>query len=315
VRNTFTITITDFRGARHFPIHQIVKTYALAVVIILAATLLLGAGLIYWLSGHVADLNEEIAALDARRQLTQGEFALLLEEHERLKQAVEEKERELAQISDELGTIEVMIGLESDPALDIHTRLDTASQTALEKMFIMQSIPNGYPVEYKGKTSNFGYRQHPVMGQRAFHSGVDLRASMGTPVYATADGVIEWAAFHKSSGLGNLIIINHNFGFTTFYGHLDRVAVKAGDFVRKGDLIGYSGNTGLSSGPHLHYEVRHIQRRLNPEPFMQWTLNDYDSLFEKEGRVKWDSLAKVVKERFSLAGRRLSQVELSSEGN
>jgi murein DD-endopeptidase MepM/ murein hydrolase activator NlpD len=315
VRNTFTITITDFRGARHYPIHQIAKTYALAVAVSLAVTFLLGAGLIYWLSSRVDGLNDELAQLQARRQLTQGEFALLLEEHERLKQAVAEKEKELALVSDELGNIEVMIGLESDPGLDIKARVDTASQTAVEKMFMLQSIPSGYPLEYKGKTSNFGYRVHPVKGERAFHSGVDLRAKTGTPVYATADGVVEWAAYHKPSGLGNLVIIHHNFGFNTFYGHLDRFAVKAGDFVRKGDIIAYSGNSGLSSGPHLHYEVRHIQRRLNPEPFMQWTLNQYDSLFEKEGRVQWDSLARAVKEKFNTSARRLSLLEVSSEAN
>jgi murein DD-endopeptidase MepM/ murein hydrolase activator NlpD len=315
VRNTFTITITDFRGARHYPIHQIAKTYALAVVLCLAATLLLGASLIYWLSGQVGGLNGELAALQERRQLTQGEFALVLDEHERLQQAVVAKETELAIISDELGTIETMIGLESDAGRDIKTRLDTASQTAIEKMFLLQSIPSGYPLEYKGKTSNFGYRHHPVANKRAFHSGIDLRAKTGTPVYATADGVIEWASFHKSSGLGNLVIINHSFGFNTFYGHLDRFAVKTGDFVRKGTLIAYSGNTGMSSGPHLHYEVRHIQRRLNPEPFMEWSLAQYDTLFEKEGRVKWDSLVEATKEKYSLVGRRLSQREANSAEN
>jgi murein DD-endopeptidase MepM/ murein hydrolase activator NlpD len=315
VRDTFTITITDFRGARHFPIRQIAKTYALAVALCLGVTLLLGAGLIYWLSGKVDRLNGELAELQVRRQLTQGEFVLLLEEHERLQQAVADKEKELALVSDELGNIEVMIGLETDQGTDIKVRLDTASQTAIEKMLLLQSIPSGYPLEYKGKTSNFGYRQHPVKGNRAFHSGLDLRAKTGTPVYATADGVIEWAAYHKSSGLGNLVIINHNFGFTTYFGHLDRFAVKMGDFVRKGDLIAYSGNTGLSSGPHLHYEVRHLQRRLDPEPFTQWTLAQYDTLFEKETRVQWDSLAKAVKERYNLAGRRLSLLEASSVEN
>lgn len=315
MRNTFTITITDFRGARHYPIRQIAKTYAALVALCLVVTLLIGAGLIYWLSSKVELLNEDLAELQYRRQLTQGEYVLLLEEHERLQQAVADKEKELALVSDELGNIEVMIGLESAPDTDIKVRLDTASQTAIEKMLLLQSIPNGYPLEYKGKTSNFGYRNHPVKGKRAFHSGIDLRAKTGTPVYATADGVIEWAAYHKSSGLGNLVIISHNFGFTTFFGHLDRFTVKMGDFVRKGDLVAYSGNTGLSSGPHLHYEVRHLQRRLDPEPFMQWSLAQYDTLFEKETRVQWDSLARAVKERYSLAGRRLSLLEAGSVDN
>lgn len=315
MRNTFTVTITDFRGARHFPISQVAKTYALGFAATLLATLLIGGAIIFWLNYQVDALNSDLVQLQERRNLTQGEFSLLLQEHEKLKEAVASKEKELAVVADELGTIEVMIGLEPDPGMDIKTRLDTANQTALEKMYMLQTVPSGYPIEYKGLTSSFGYRTHPVTGERAFHSGADLRAKMGTPVYATADGVVEWAAFHKSSGLGNLVIVHHNFGFNTFYGHLSKFAVKAGEFVRKGDLIAYSGNSGLSSGPHLHYEIRHIQRRLNPTAFMEWSLNQYDTLFEKEGRVQWDSLARAVKDRVSIQGRRLSQLEVSSEAN
>lgn len=315
MRNTITITITDFRGSRHFPIRQIAKTYALGVGLTLLLTLLIGASVIYWLSDRVEALGDEIGQLQARRDLTQGEYLLLLQEHEKLKRAVEQKEKELALVADELGTIEAMIGLEPDSAAPIQARLDTANQTAIEKMIMLQSIPSGYPVEYQGLTSGFGYRIHPVRGTRAFHSGADLRAKIGTPVHATADGVVEWAAFHKSSGLGNLIILHHNFGFDTLYGHLDRISVKPGTFVRKGDLIGYSGNTGLTSGPHLHYEIRHIQRRLDPKAFMEWNLSRYDSIFEKEARVQWDSLAKVVKEKANLPGLRLSQREASSAAN
>src|SRR5690606_8827975 len=92
VRNTFTITITDFRGARHYPIRQIAKTYALLVALCLLGTFLVGAGIIYWLSGRVETLNQELADLQHRRQLTQAEYVLLLEEHERLQQAIAEKE-------------------------------------------------------------------------------------------------------------------------------------------------------------------------------------------------------------------------------
>ena len=142
-----------------------------------------------------------------------------------------------------------------------------------------------------------------------------LRAQVGTPIYATADGIVEWAAEHKSSGLGILVIIQHNFGFATYYGHLSRAVVKPGDYVRKGDLIAYSGNTGLSSGPHLHYEVRHLQRRLDPRPFLEWSLARYESLFEKEGRVQWDSLAKAIKDRLNIQVPRSSLAEANSVAN
>jgi|HigsolmetaAR201D_1030396.scaffolds.fasta_scaffold15580_2 Membrane proteins related to metalloendopeptidases len=315
VRNTFTITITDYRGARHYPVRHIVKLYALGVLLTLAATLLVGGLVIVWLNSQLASLNGELAELQKRRNLTQGEYGLLLQEHQKLKDAIAEKERQLAQMSDELGNLEVIIGLEPAPETNIRTRLDTASQTALERTLMLQSIPSGYPLEYRGTTSAYGYRTHPVKGTQAFHAGIDLRAQVGTPIYATADGIVEWAAEHKSSGLGILVIIQHNFGFATYYGHLSRAVVKPGDYVRKGDLIAYSGNTGLSSGPHLHYEVRHLQRRLDPRPFLEWSLARYESLFEKEGRVQWDSLAKAIKDRLNIQVPRSSLAEANSVAN
>ncbi len=315
MRNRFVITITDFRGARHYSLTQVAKTYALGVALALLGTLLTGVLVIYWLSAKLDTVQSELVDLQLRRNLTQGEYALLLQEHAELQAAIAKKEHELALVSDELGTLEVMIGLEPAPEQDIHARLDTASLTALEKVSILQSIPSGYPVEYKGVTSQFGYRTHPVKGERAFHAGVDLRAPHGTPVYATADGVVEWAGYHKSSGLGNLVILHHPYGFNSFYGHLQDFTVKAGDFVRKGDMIARSGSTGLSSGPHLHYEVRYIQRRLDPVAFMEWSLDNYDSLFEREGRVQWDSLVKAIRQKLAPQERRLSLRAVESAEN
>ena len=308
VRERFTLTITDYRGARHFSLSQIVKAYALGVILAILATMVLGASVIYWLNHRLSNLGGEIAELQERRERVQADYAKLLNEFQN-------KARELTVVSGELGNIEMLIGLEPAGDSDMRSRLDTASQTALEKVIMLQSIPNGWPVENRGVTSSFGWRNHPVQGERRFHSGIDLRAPMRTPVYATADGIAEWAAYHKTSGHGNLIILSHNFGFNTYYGHLDSISIKAGEFVKKGDLIGYSGNTGMSSGPHLHYEVRHIHRRLSPLPFMQWSLDSYDTLFEKETRVQWDSLAEAVKRRASMPGQRLSLREPESTAN
>jgi murein DD-endopeptidase MepM/ murein hydrolase activator NlpD len=315
VRERFTLTITDFRGARHYTLSQIVKTYVLGVIVAIVATLMLGTGVIFWLNSQVGSLGSEIAQLQERREKVQADYAKLLQEQRNLLSAIDTKTAELAQVSDDLGNIELMIGLEPTPELDIRSRLDTANQTAMEKVIMLQNIPNGYPVENRGITSSYGWRTHPVQGERKFHAGIDLRAGKGTPVYATADGVVEWAAYHKSSGLGNLVILQHNLGFNTYYGHLDRIVVETGKFVKKGDLIAYSGNTGMTSGPHLHYEVRHIHRRLNPVPFMEWNLNNYDALFEKENRVQWDSLAQAVKQRLHLPGPRLSLLEPVSTAN
>jgi murein DD-endopeptidase MepM/ murein hydrolase activator NlpD len=128
------------------------------------------------------------------------------------------------------------------------------------------SVPSRMPLEGAALTSGFGMRSHPVLGGRRQHQGIDLAAPTGTPVYATADGIISRADWYSSYGL--YISVNHGASMETRYAHLSRLAVAAGDNVKKGDLIGYVGSTGRSTGPHLHYEVRVEGLAVNPIPYM-----------------------------------------------
>lgn len=122
-----------------------------------------------------------------------------------------------------------------------------------KKQSLLASTPIIWPV--KGwLTSGFGDRISPFTGRREMHEGLDIAVPTGTPVLAPAAGVVAFAGF--LSGHGNMVLIEHGHGFSTFYGHNSRLMVKAGHRVRRGQLIAYSGNTGLSTGPHLHYGVR-----------------------------------------------------------
>ena len=128
------------------------------------------------------------------------------------------------------------------------------------------AIPSRMPLAGARLTSGYGMRDHPVLRQRRSHKGVDLAAPTGTPIYATADGVIGRADWFSSYGL--FISIDHGADLETRYAHLSKLAVAAGERVRKGDLIGYVGSTGRSTGPHLHYEVRVDGLAVNPIPYM-----------------------------------------------
>jgi murein DD-endopeptidase MepM/ murein hydrolase activator NlpD len=128
------------------------------------------------------------------------------------------------------------------------------------------SVPSRMPLEGASLTSGFGMRSHPVLGGRRRHTGIDLAAPTGTPVYATADGIVSRADWYSSYGL--YISVEHGASMQTRYAHLSRLAVAAGDSVKKGDLIGYVGSTGRSTGPHLHYEVRVEGLAVNPIPYM-----------------------------------------------
>lgn len=134
---------------------------------------------------------------------------------------------------------------------------------AVEKKDMLESIPAIQPILNEDLTrlaSGFGNRMHPYYKIEKFHSGMDFTAPTGTEVYATADGLVE-VIDRTGRGHGNTIIINHDNGYKTVYSHLDRFNVRQGNRVKRGDLIGWVGNTGLSVAPHLHYEVH-----LNGEP-------------------------------------------------
>src|SRR6185503_10898823 len=128
------------------------------------------------------------------------------------------------------------------------------------------NVPSGMPLQDATLTSNFGMRTHPILGGRRNHKGIDLAQPSGTPVYATADGVVGKAEWFSS--YGNYIQIEHGGEMETRYAHLSGYAVAAGEFVHKGQLIGYVGTTGRSTGPHLHYEVRVAGEAVDPTPYM-----------------------------------------------
>lgn len=115
-------------------------------------------------------------------------------------------------------------------------------------------------------TSRFGYRSDPLRGHTAFHSGVDFSMKKGNPIYTTGDGVVELVDF-KFTGYGNEVVIDHGFGYKTRYAHLSVINVAEGMQLKRGDCIGESGNSGKTSGPHLHYEVYYRGAAINPEPF------------------------------------------------
>ena len=111
--------------------------------------------------------------------------------------------------------------------------------------------------------SGFGYRIDPVYKTVKMHAGLDFAAPQGTPIYATADGVVRLAG-NTGNGYGNHVIINHGYGYETLYGHQYRIKAKVGQKVKRGELIGWVGSTGKSTGPHLHYEVHKNKRHIDP---------------------------------------------------
>tara|TARA_B100001250_G_scaffold402088_1_gene414756 strand:- start:754 stop:1683 length:930 start_codon:yes stop_codon:yes gene_type:complete len=126
----------------------------------------------------------------------------------------------------------------------------------------IKSIPSIRPVDGGYLNSGYGYRKDPIDGARRFHQGQDITVKTGTPVYAPADGVVKRAYY--VGGFGNHIKLNHDHGYTTVFAHLSKMKVKHGQKVKRGDIIGLTGNTGRSTAPHLHYEIHYYGTAQNP---------------------------------------------------
>jgi murein DD-endopeptidase MepM/ murein hydrolase activator NlpD len=197
------------------------------------------------------------------------------------------KMRALAKISSPTGAVEnIQVGIggpvESAPDSDmsdlqqqidqirasIDLRRESQEEVSgflTEQSSLLSSKPGGWPSR-GWVTSNFGIRNSPFSNQRTMHEGIDIAARVGTPVYSTAAGIVSRA--NVENGYGKLVVIDHGYGYKTYYGHNSKLMVKVGQRVKRGDLIASSGNTGSSTGPHVHYEVRLNGVPLNPRKFM-----------------------------------------------
>ncbi len=220
-------------------------------------------------SAHVASLGQRLTAMSDRA----NELRLLVD---------------LPKIDDEVlsagtGGVEERIDFSSsDEVNDLLNGLRASLSKAESEMRLQQQSYSSVEKTYEENRTRFahlpairpmngyyqhrgiGLRMHPILGFYRVHEGLDITNQEGSPVYASADGSVEFAGRNEQSGYGLMVQLNHGYSFTTKYAHLSRVLVRDGQSVKRGDLIARSGNTGLSSGPHLHYEVRKNGIAQNP---------------------------------------------------
>jgi len=289
MRDNVIVSVTNVYSSRHFTINKFVRKVFFYTIIFIIFLLIFSFSTIYYLSKKVDSFQKEITLLEKKKNYLQSENKKLIKK-------IETKFSELEFINEKVKNIEELLGIKPTDA-NLSVKVKTLQIDAMIKKIMLQLIPNGSPIPYKGVTGKFGMRIHPILKRKEFHKGIDLRAAYKTPVYAPADGVVEFAGYHKG-GFGVLLIINHNYGFKTLYAHLHKCKAKTGDFVKKGDIIAYTGNSGLTNGPHLHYEVRYLQVPLNPIGFIKWDLKSFDSIFRKEKTVKWEFLVSQIRRQY-----------------
>ncbi|RLA81210.1 MAG: M23 family peptidase [Epsilonproteobacteria bacterium] len=279
-KDRLVVTISDVNSSKSFSVNKIIKKVILWFLLVVFSVV----GISFF---TISKLSDSLNKLSDDRKVLQDENALYSNK-------IETKIKQIEELGSELEKIESIIGINTDDTNSLIQRATLAKLTSSEKSYMLQTIPNNCPLKQCKTTSKFGWRTNPITHKKQYHKGVDLRAARRTPIHSTADGVVRYTQDKNEGAFGRVIIISHNFGFETLYGHLRFVDVKVGAVVKKGQIIGRSGNSGRSSGPHLHYEVIHASKVLNPIHFIQWNMKNYEKIFEKQRRVEWESLVKLI---------------------
>ena len=264
---------------------------------ILIAGAAIGAFSLTGIASSYARMLQKISRYNELRT----EDAQLKDNYSRLEQVAKERDIQVASLGSLAREVSSLYGLKSNPAMvtastekieqdQVNSSLDTLyalKNTALTGAASVgismgltrnsttadwiraNSAPNLWPVEGQ-ITGSFGERIDPFNGEGAFHSGVDISASVGSAVIAPADGFVTYADF--LGGYGRAVMMDHGHGISTRYGHLSSFAVTSGQYLHRGDTIGYVGLSGRSTGPHLHYEVRIHDTPVNPYKYLRVTM-------------------------------------------
>ncbi|MEX0334363.1 M23 family metallopeptidase [Vibrio tubiashii] len=288
-----TISIPNSSGVQTFDVSR--KTLFTSIAVI-AGILFSGVGYGYYQSHQEQTTQQKYNALVDKL----SELEVLYEEQvdttHSLSQELEDKRNQIHVLGKRVYDVESVLGLADESLTDdvsLENRIDAAAVDSAVRATMFRLIPNDTPMNYERISSSFGRRTNPITGKRHTHTGIDLTCKRGEEIYAPADGVIETVRPSKK-GFGNFLTVRHSFGFMSSYAHLHQFKVRSGQFVSKGDLIATCGNSGNSTGPHLHYEVRFLGRALNPQYTMDWTPENFNYLFEKEKKVKWAPLVKLI---------------------
>lgn len=290
----FTITIHDDKGVKQFNVHNLLKRFMWYGISLFGIILFVGWGASLYMYDQIHTIENAQEQLQNKNEILKANLLNIEKKLLEKKTLLTLKQKELASLSSSLKDIEIFIGIHLEDNATIEERVNLTKVSSAHMATLLQFIPSGMPIVYSGITSGYGKRKHPILGKSEFHRGIDFRAKMNTPVYATADAIVEWAGFHEKSGYGNLVILRNGYGFKTLYGHLHKIVVHYKDYVKKGDLIGYSGNSGLSSGPHLHYELQYLYKTVNPKYFTKWSIDNYQEIFTKEKSIPWNNLLKAT---------------------
>ncbi|MCE3047085.1 M23 family metallopeptidase [Helicobacter kayseriensis] len=284
MRDKILISIVDEKGSRQFNLHRLAKKIILYLVLSLVVLIVGGFFLMTF-------LMEQVKEIDAIKEQNIDRYRAMFVQNQSLKKQINQKSSELIEVGKRVEDLEEIIDYSKNKDVPITQEINLSGVDAKDQFFLLQIIPNGHPIKKFEKITPIKERLHPLKKKYGVNSGIDYLVASGTPVFATADGIVELVQKRASiKGYGKFAKITHAYGFSSLYGHLSEVLVNKGDFVKKGQLIGYSGRSGMSQGERLCYEVRFLGSPQDALAFAYWDSEHFESIFKKEGSIDWNRL-------------------------
>ncbi len=289
MQNKLIITIVDEKGSKQFHAHIHIKKIIFFGLMIMVGFL---GGILFLMQVLMHSIDE--IAFD--QNIAIAEYRYIYQQNEVLKNQIQQKSHELNLIHQKIGDLENIIGIQKNNQALHHKfeEIDLQSLNLKDKKMILNLIPNGDPIKDYQKKYKAVSRERS--NKKKLPLGVDYKAYQNTPVYATSDGIVEMAQLHDKKGYGHFIKLDHAFGFASLYAHLNSLEVKKGDFVKKGDLIGYSGRSGNAQESVLFYGVLFLDREIDALDFTQWGFESFDMIFSKNTLIDWKSLLWTIQD-------------------
>ncbi len=284
MQDRLVISIADESGMKQFSMHKKSTKFIFIGVGAVFLFFLISFLIMYFLMAQVNSI-----AIQKKNSLIQ--YNSIYQKNAILRSAIKEKDEQIANVNSKIDTLEGIMDIRKNnkQAKNSTYNVDLKNLSNEQRILLLSLIPNGNPLkDFKSKIST-SKRVHPLKKELGVEGGMDYLVAKNTPVYATADGVVSLVQHGGKTGFGNVIKITHSFGFSSMYAHLNTLSVKKGDFIQKGQLIGYSGDSGKSDGERLYYEISFLNGSLNPTNYADWNINNFDAIL-KEDNIDWGSL-------------------------
>lgn len=300
MQNKLMISIVDDEGSKQFSIHRVIKKVlfylGVGIVVLLVSYLLMVRLLISELDSLIAEKNE-----------VRNKFQEIYEKNNELARNVEYKTDELFKANGRINELEKIVNIykNSDSLVDEQNyKIDLEDLSDIQKQIVLKIIPNGDPIR------SYDWDKHvnlqPKKAEAFFYE-----IPQGTPIYATANGIVDSISNAKGGTYGTYVKLAHSFGFTSVYAHLQKPLVQKGEFVVKGQLIGYSGQSGGNKKEDLLYELRFLGTPLSTSEYARWDLSNFNVITQNKDQIDWKSLVWALDDLARLQSYRTAKADIN----